>query len=178
MKKILSIILIMICVVSYGVISTRKPPVSPKEESREQREQRRAARQAAFEKTNDSLVMSRNFQFTPTTMQQITGQTKTLMNPNFEVGIWDGPVDVFLPYIKGYVPPYHYVTLNYTLPSVNKYIAEQTENGWRVSFETSLFSASTYTFIMEINSKWGGATLTIKNPWYNDVQYSGTISQY
>lgn len=178
MKKILSIILIMICVVSYGVISTSKSSVSPKNESREQREQRRAARQAAFEKTNDSLVQSRNFQFTPTTMQQIAGPSKTLINPNFEVGIWDGPVDVFLPYIKGYVPPYQYTVLNYTLPSVNKYVAEQTDGGWRISFETSLFSASTYTFIMEIDSRYGGATLTIKNPWYNDVQYSGTISQY
>ena len=46
-----------------------------------------------------------------------------------------------------------------------------------VSFQSSLFSGSTYTFVFEIYSRTGGVTLTIKNPWYSDVQYSGTISQ-
>ena len=46
-----------------------------------------------------------------------------------------------------------------------------------VTFSTSLFSASTYTFTFEIFTRTGGANLTITNPWYNPVQYSGTISQ-
>ena len=46
-----------------------------------------------------------------------------------------------------------------------------------VTFSTSLFSASTYTFTFEIYSRTGGANLTITNPWYSPVQYSGTISQ-
>ena len=33
-----------------------------------------------------------------------------------------------------------------------------------------------YTFTLEINDH-SGATLTISNDWYNDVQYTGTISQ-
>ena len=56
-------------------------------------------------------------------------------------------------------------------------MAEQTPEGWTVSFSTSLFSASNYTFTFEISSKMGGATLTITNPWYNAVQYNGTITQ-
>ena len=41
----------------------------------------------------------------------------------------------------------------------------------------SLFSASTYTFTFEIFTRTGGANLTITNPWYNPVEYSGSISQ-
>ena len=60
---------------------------------------------------------------------------------------------------------------------VQGYITEQTHEGWMVTFSTSLFSASTYTFTFEIFSRTGGATLTITNPWYNPVQYTGSISQ-
>ncbi len=56
-------------------------------------------------------------------------------------------------------------------------LLEQTHEGWMVTFSTTLFSASTYTFTFEILSRTGGANLTITNPWYNPVEYSGTISQ-
>ena len=41
--------------------------------------------------------------------------------------------------------------------------------------QTSLFSANTYTFSLEIYSRYGGATLTISSPFYNSVQYTGSI---
>lgn len=111
--------------------------------------------------------------------QEIAGPLKTLTNPNFELGVWDGStIDVFLPYIKGYVPPYRYTILNYTLPKVENYLTVQTDDGWRVSFSSSLFSAGTYTFVLDISSKFGGATLNIKNTWSNEVQYTGTINEF
>ena len=64
-----------------------------------------------------------------------------------------------------------------TLPSVQGYTAEQTHEGWMVTFSSSMFTASTYTFTFEIFTRTGGANLTITNPWYNPVQYTGTISQ-
>ena len=67
--------------------------------------------------------------------------------------------------------------INYTVPDVQGYTTEQTHEGWMVTFSTSLFSASTYTFTFEIFSRTGGANLTITNPWYSPVQYSGSISQ-
>lgn len=73
------------------------------------------------------------------------GSVRQLINPNFTVGFWDGTVDVCLPYIKGYVPPYYYTVLNYVLPSVEGYRAEQTNEGWIVTFSTTLFSANDYT---------------------------------
>lgn len=158
-------------------VMQRPTPTSPKNERREVREQRRAERLAEFEKFIDSVVMSHHFQFNPTTMQmQPAGSTRIITNPNYEVGIWGGVVDICLPYIRGYVPPYQLTILNYTIPSVQDFITEQTPEGWNVRFTTSLFTAGEYTFNFEIYSKMGGATLTIKNPWYNDVQYSGTIT--
>ena len=149
-----------------------------RKENHEAREKRRAERLASYVQFIDSLVLSRNFQFNPQTMQrQPAGPMRQIMNPTFNVGIWDGTADICLPYIKGYVPPYYTTILNYTVSNLQGYTTEQTHEGWMVTFSTSLFSASTYTFTFEIYSRTGGANLTITNPWYSPVQYSGTISQ-
>lgn len=178
MKKTAIILLgLLLCAGAVTVIGQKKV-LSPKQEQREVREQRRAERLANYQKTMDSIILSRNFQFNPQTMQrQPAGPLRQIMNPTFNVGIWDGTVDICLPYVKGYVPPYYTTVLNYTVPSVQGYTTEQTHEGWMVTFSTSLFTASTYTFTFEIFSQTGGANLTITNPWYNPVQYSGTISQ-
>ena len=109
--------------------------------------------------------------------RQPAGPMRQIMNPNFDVQVWDGTVDVCLPYVKGYMPPYYVTVLNYTIPDVKGYTTEQTHEGWMVTFSSSLFSASTYTFTFEIFTRTGGATLTITNSAYNPVQYSGSISQ-
>ena len=150
----------------------------PSSEKREAREARRAERLASYEKFIDSLVLSRNWQFNPQTMQQMpAGSMRIIQNIHYEVSLWNETVDVCLPYITGYVPPYSLVVLNCTEPMIEDYEAEQTTEGWTVRFTSSLFSASTYTFTFEISAKLGGAMLTIANPWYNSVQYSGTLSQ-
>lgn len=178
MRKLIFIALgALLCAGAYTVIGQKKI-LSPKEERREVREKRRADRIAEYEKFMDSLVLSRNFQFNPQTMQrQPAGPMRQILNPAFNVGVWDGTVDITLPYIKGYVPPYYTTILNYTVPSVQGYLTEQTHEGWMVTFSTSLFSASTYTFTFEIFSRTGGANLTITNPWYSPVEYTGAISQ-
>lgn len=178
MKRTIIILLgLLSCMAVLSVIGQKKV-LSPKEERREVREKRRAERIANYTKSMDSLVLSRNFQFNPQTMQrQPAGPMRQIMNPEFSVGIWDGTVDVCLPYVKGYVAPYYVTVLNYTLPSVQGYTAEQTHEGWMVTFSSPMFTASTYTFTFEIFTRTGGANLTITNPWYNPVQYTGTISQ-
>lgn len=177
-KYLLIVVSLALGAACYAVIGQQKKTLSAKEERREVREQRRAERLEKYEKLVDSLVLSRNFQFNPQTMQRLpAGPMRIINNPNFNVGIWDGTVDICLPYVKGYVPPYYLSIINYTVPSVENYVTEQTHEGWTVSFTTSLFSASTYTFTFEISTKMGGGTLTITNPWYNAVQYTGTISQ-
>ena len=142
----------------------------------EARRQRRAERLAAFEKYTDSLVMSRHFRFMPQTMQQLpAGMMRNLANPHYEVTLMGGEVDVCIPFLKGYVPPYYPVVFNYVLPMVEDYYAEQTNDGWNVTFRTTLFTATDYTFSFEIYSHYGGAMLTISSPFYNSVQYSGNI---
>lgn len=178
MKRFFLLSTLLLLVVGGAVVIGQKKELSPKEERREQREKRRAQRLADYEKMIDSLVLSRNFQFNPSSMQrQPAGPMRQLMNPEFEVGIWDTTADICLPYIKGYVPPYYVTVINYTIPNLDHFTTEQTHEGWLVSFQTSLFSASTYTFTFEIYSKTGGAVLTISNPWYDRVEYWGTISQ-
>ncbi len=178
MKKAVIILSgLLLCAAAATVIGQKKV-LSPKEERCEVREKRRAERIANYEKMMDSLVLSRNFQFNPQTMQrQPAGPMRQIVNPSFNVGIWDGTADICLPYIKGYVPPYYTTVINYTVSDLQGYTTEQTHEGWMVTFNTSLYSAGTYTFTFEIFSRTGGANLTISNPWYNPVQYTGSISQ-
>lgn len=140
MKKTVVIVMgLLLCVAAATVIG-QKSSLSPKQEKREVREQRRADRLASFEKSMDSVILSRNFQFNPQTMQrQPAGPMRQIVNPNFNVGVWDGTIDICLPYVKGYVPPYFVTVLNYTVPSVDGYTTEQTQEGWMVTFSTSLF---------------------------------------
>lgn len=142
----------------------------------EARQQRRAERLANYERFVDSLVLSHNYRFVPQTMQQMpAGIMRNLMNPSYEVVVWSDAVDVCIPFIKGFTPPYYPVLFNYVLPDVTGYTVEQTHDGWSVTFSTTMFSSTTYTFTFEIYSHYGGALLTISSPYYNSVQYSGNL---
>lgn len=167
-----AIILILGCVVTIG----NKNNGSPKSEARQIREQRREQRQAAMEKQIDSIVLARAFKFMPQSFQlQPAGRSNMVANPNFEVRIDQNYADIFLPYIEGITPPYRHVIINNTITSFKGYTSIQTENGWTVTFKTSLYTASDYTFTFEINSKFGTTNLSVDNPWGNDVTYSGMI---
>lgn len=174
-------LLVLMAGIVFAVSGEAQPNADAKRsaqrtEQREARQQRRAERLAAYERYVDSLVMSQNFRFVPQTMQQMpAGIMRNLQNPHYEVAVWGPSVDVCIPFLKGYVPPYYPVVFNYVLPSVDGYTTEQTNDGWNVTFSTTLFSASDYTFNFEIYSRYGGATLTISSPFYNSVQYTGSI---
>lgn len=168
-----------LCIIGYtrATNKTSAERAQQREQRHIEREKRRAQRQAEYEKYIDSIVLARNFQFSPQTMQQEpAGQMRMLNNANFGLQVWGSEVDIFLPYIKGVTPPYYTVMLNYTMPSVNQYVTEQTQEGWLVTFSSSLFSGSNYDFSLEIYTSSGSATLTIASPWYPDVQYVGGIS--
>lgn len=178
MKKSAILIMALLLGVAAVTVIGQKKELSPKQERREVREKRRAERIANYEKFMDSVVLSHNFKFSPQTMQrQPAGPMRQIMNPSFEVSLWDGTADVCLPYIKGHVPPYYPTVLNYTVSDLREFVTEQTSEGWMVTFTSPLFSSSDYTFTFEIFSRTGGATLTISNPWYNNVQYNGSISK-
>ena len=147
-----------------------------REANHEARQQRRAERLAEYEKFLDSLILSHNFRFVPQNMQQLpAGQVRPILNPSYEVAVWSDAVDVCIPFIKGYTPPYYTVVFNYVVPYVSGYTAEQTSDGWNVTFSSTLFSTTNYTFHLEIYSRYGGAMLTISSPFYNSVQYTGNV---
>ena len=136
--------------------------------SHQQRIERRAQRVAEYEKLIDSIVLSHNFQFNPQSVQmQPAGTMRFLTNPNYTVSLWRNSLDVCLPY----------VLLNTVTPSLGTVLTKQTDEGWMVSFKATLYASEEFTFTFEINSRYGGATLTISNVWYNPVQYTGTITR-
>ncbi|MBO5017648.1 MAG: DUF4251 domain-containing protein [Alistipes sp.] len=160
----------------YAFINAESDTSPERKAQQEARQQRRAERLAAYERHIDSIVLSHNFRFVPQTMQQLpAGMMRNLQNPNYEIIVWDNAVDVCIPFLKGYTPPYYPVIFNYVLPNVMGYTAEQTNNGWQVTFESTMFSTTNYTFTFEIYSHYGGAMLTISSPFYNSVQYTGNV---
>ncbi len=178
MKKCVIIILALLATAAAVTAVAQRRTSQTHQEHHEARIQRRAQRIADYQKNIDSLVQSRNFQFNPQTMQmQPAGVLRQIMNPAFNVAVWDGSADICLPYIKGYVPPYYPTVINTSVNELRNYSTEQTHEGWMVSFSVSLFSASDYTFTFEIYSGTGGANLTITNSFYNPVQYTGTITK-
>ena len=112
----------------------------------------------------------------PQTMQQLpAGIMRNLTNPTFELTVMGTAVDVCLPFLKGYTPPYYPVVFNYVLSSVQGYSAVKSSEGWHITFQSTMYSSSDYTFTLEIYSKYGGATLTLSSPFYNSVQYTGNV---
>lgn len=182
MKRTLffTITLIALLVAGFAIVEAQSDTTEDAKLARQQkheaRQQRRAERMAEYEHYVDSLVLSHNYRFVPQTMQQLpAGMMRNLQNPNYEIIVWDEAVDVCLPYLKGYTPPYYPVVFNYVLSSVDGYTAEQTQEGWHVTFQSTMFTASNYTFALDIYSRYGGATLTLSTPFYNSVQYTGNI---
>ena len=74
-----------VCVIGYTQATTKTS--SEKAQQREQRhierEKRRAERQASYERYIDSIVLARNFQFSPQSMQQQPAGSITLAQEIF-----------------------------------------------------------------------------------------------
>ena len=105
MRRKILIVLTVVVMVGLGVLgytrATNKTSTD-REQQREQRhlerEKRRAERQAEYERYVDSIVLARNYQFVPQTMQQQpAGSVRMLNNANFELSVWGSEVDIFLP---------------------------------------------------------------------------------
>lgn len=148
------------------------------EQKHMERVEKRKARIAQYTRHIDSLVTVRSFTFTPNTFQrQPAGSMRQITNPNFELNIYPDWIDVCLPYITGVVPPYRITIFNYALPgtTITDYMATQTDDGWQITFSSSLFSADTYRFQLLITSSTGSSTLNISSDMFSTVSYWGQI---
>ena len=111
MRRKIIYVAVLLCAVAVAIVGytqssktsspaseTRALRAAQREQRHLEREQRRAERQAAYERYIDSIVLARNFQFTPQTMQQlVAGNVRILNNPDFGVQVWDSEIDIFLP---------------------------------------------------------------------------------
>lgn len=176
MKYLLLFIATAWCYSGIGTESTKKSQYD--NPAHLARVEARAVRHASYIRHIDSLVLSHDFTFKPSSFQrEPAGFPQEIHNPLFGVGIFDGFIDVDIPFMKGIAPPYSLVHINYTLSQVlyNNYKAVQDNDGWVVSFATDFFGSDTYIFSMKIYSLSGAAELTVSNITYGTMTYSGSI---
>ena len=86
-----AIVAVSLCIIGYtqATSKTSAERAQQREQRHIEREKRRAQRQAEYEKYIDSIVLVRNFQFSPQSMQQQpAGPMRLLNNPNFGVQVW------------------------------------------------------------------------------------------
>ena len=173
------LLLCLAAICSYAAVAQLSPEELRKHasEARHQaRVQEREIKTAEFKQHMDSIVLTHSYRFLPSTYAlQPAGVTRMIYNPNFQLGVYPDFMDIYLPYLKGITPPYIVTILNYTITNPNNYIAKQTNEGWTISFNSSLFSANTYTFTLNIYGTTGEAILNISSEMYNTVTYNGTI---
>lgn len=186
MKKILiALIMLASCTFMWGQnkkqTSTQKdqtPSATVRSDNGKhlERLQRRDARYAASVKFVDSLVLSRDFSFDPISFQrEPAGSVMTIYNPIFKLGIYPDFTDIHLPYSKGITPPYYTAVFNYTISYVEGYTAIQDNDGWVISFSSTLFTANNYTFSLKIYSATREAVLSLSSDFYGTTTYNGTI---
>lgn len=140
---------------------------------------RRKARQEAYERYIDSVVLSHNYTFTPSTFSSWPtsgpGGSHIVTNPLVEMRIGEGWADIYLPYYRGFTPPYRLDIINTSIASLNGYVAEQTQDGWHISFSSWLYSANDYTFDLHIYSASGSAQLDLSSTLYPTTSFWGSV---
>ncbi len=160
-------------ILSTAVVLGQSSSVKKEEQAQKhaERVEKRKIRIEQYTRHIDSLVTVRSFTFTP------AGPMRQITNPNFELNVYPDWIDVCLPYITGVVPPYRITVFNYAVPgaTITDYMAAQTSEGWEITFSTSLFSANTYKFQLQIATATGSATLDITSEMFNTVSYWGQI---
>lgn len=161
---------------SVGFASAQSFPYQQQDSRHAERLEQRKARHAAFIQSMDSTILSRNYRFIPSSFQvEPAGAMRQIYNPQYEVAVRNDYIDVYIPYVKGVVPPYYLTVLNYITYDMNGYTAVQTNDGWTITFTSSLYSINKYLFTFNIYSVSGEATLNISTELYNTVTYYGTI---
>lgn len=176
MRYFLLLIALMSGYIASAQLSPEETKRQQEQERHEERVKAREARTAAFKQHMDSVILSHSYAFIPNSFQQQpAGSPHMIANPNFRLDVYPNFTDIYLPYIKGITPPYILTVINYTVTSVDGYTAVQNDQGWTITFKSSLYSANTYTFTLTIYTTTGEAILDLSSDLYNTVTYNGTI---
>jgi hypothetical protein len=145
-----------------------------RQERRSLRAEARQERYARETRYIDSLVLSKDWQFTPITISQFAGPTQSIFR-NYYVEMFNNSVQVYLPYYKGYVNQYLTI-LNFDIWQPENYSIEKSTDGWHVVFSGTDFTGNTYTFDFNISTPSGQVELELRSTFYNTVSYSGSIN--
>ena len=139
--------------------------------------EKRKARQAEYESYIDSIILSHNYRFMPTSFQvEPAGNMHPINNINFELSVYSDYADINLPYLQGMMPPYRLIVLNNVINSLNGYTTTQTDNGWTITFTSWLYTANNYMFTLNVYKTTGSAQLSIASTYYSTVSYWGSIN--
>lgn len=184
MRKYLLSAAILLAVAATALLVPTIHRSMAQNQKKELRDQQRAARikereikRQEYARHMDSIVLSHNFIFSPTSFQmQPAGMSHTITNTMFDIIVSPDYTDIYIPYIKGIVPPYTMSVIDYVAPYTSDYVTEQGENVWTVSFKTSMFDGVDYTFKFTIYTISGSATLDLSSDLYNTVSYNGYIT--
>ena len=190
MKKILLTIAIVATLATLIVplVVTSNTPLEPTSYATDRQHQKdlsekhleriakRKARQAAYEHFMDSTILSHNYRFVPTMFNvEPAGSSNIITNPNIELAIYGDWADIHLPIYQGFTPPYRLMMVNTTITNLANFTTTQTDNGWSISFESWLYSSNDYTFTLDVNSKTGGATLSVSSTFYPTTSFWGSV---
>lgn len=142
----------------------------------EARQQERQVKHADYVKYMDSVIMTRNYRFSPNSyQQQPAGPMRFTYNPDNELVMYKTYMDINIPYVAGFTPPYYLTSLSIVTSDVENYTAVQTKDGWRITFGSFLLTENKYSFTLDVFAVSREATLSVASDVYNTVTYNGTI---
>lgn len=134
----------------------------------------RQLRHLEFVAKQDSLIKSHNYQFMPTTMQEMPGGSMQFVyNYYYYVGVSSDHLEVHMPTVRGGGVQFIEI-LNFDTFSVKDYKASQTNFGWSVSFSATSSSGGEYTFCMNLCTSTGEAVMNIMSDGVI-IKYIGSI---
>ncbi len=135
-------------------------PVPVKHKHRDGAE-RREAKNLEFIAQLDSLVESHNYQFVPTSMQEIpNGDMRLIYNFYYYVAVADNHVEVHIPTVRGEIAQYVDI-LNFDTFGVSNYYASQTHFGWAISFNLKSSAGDSYAFAINLFTATGEAQMSL-----------------
>ncbi|MCC8035318.1 MAG: DUF4251 domain-containing protein [Rikenellaceae bacterium] len=175
-----SVILLIAAIGIFCLPAAAQTEGAAQETRHEQRRREKEEKTRQYCMFMDSLIRTHVYSFRPQSMQmQPAGRNQYINNPAFRMDVRDEYIDVYLPFIGGFLPPYRTTTINYTLPYVPEYRAEQSSDGqeWTITFSSNLFGSDTYHFKLTVTTCTGDAMLEITSSMNNTNTYNGYLSK-
>ncbi|MFI3266727.1 MAG: DUF4251 domain-containing protein [Rikenellaceae bacterium] len=138
--------------------------------------ERRQIKNLEFVAKLDTLVRSHNYQFVPTSMQEIpNGDMQFIYNFYYYVAVVDSHVEVHIPTVRGGYSQYINI-LNFDTFGVTNYRTSQTHFGWAISFNVTSSNGNSYAFAINLYTATGEAVMSLMSD-SNVIKYIGRLEK-